>query len=238
MYVNKTRDTPFFSSVHRDRSHRERRHLHHHHFHHGHGREELQGQGLIHWVLKPKQVSWHEIWIFYCGWKRRPWNVSSCWFSKYSSSSSFLYPIDRETQHVRRIRTRIRIFDGQKYSILKKGEIVFKAIIYSRAPTDCVQYLTGASGNFMSFNQQGGNQLRNQNYNVCIRQEEGDDDPWHFHGIVSCNSRFLLQASAAMTSAAAPPPIPGPSSCCLSQTRTLSKLEWVRSKARCTIDLV
>ncbi len=42
----------------------------------------------------------------------------------------------------------------------------------TRAPADCVQYFTGASGSFQSYNFQGGTMLENQNYAVCIRQEE------------------------------------------------------------------
>ena len=40
---------------------------------------------------------------------------------------------------------------------------------------DCVQYLTGASGTFMTYNYRavGGQQLQGQNYAFCFRQEEG-----------------------------------------------------------------
>ena len=43
-----------------------------------------------------------------------------------------------------------------------------------RAPTDCVQYLTGPTGEFQSYNQQEGRQLRTQSYNICLRQEAGE----------------------------------------------------------------
>ena len=41
-----------------------------------------------------------------------------------------------------------------------------------RAPADCVQYFTGASGSFQSYNFQGGTLLEGQNYAVCVRQEK------------------------------------------------------------------
>ncbi len=43
-----------------------------------------------------------------------------------------------------------------------------------RAPQDCVQYFTGASGTFMSYNFAGGTHLISQNYQTCIRQEQGN----------------------------------------------------------------
>ncbi len=44
-----------------------------------------------------------------------------------------------------------------------------------RAPMDCVQYFTGTSGTFMTYNYRavGGQQLQSQNYAFCFRQEEG-----------------------------------------------------------------
>merc|ERR1712183_638813 len=42
-----------------------------------------------------------------------------------------------------------------------------------KAPTDCVQYFTGISGNVKSYNFAGSQILQSQNYNNCIRQEEG-----------------------------------------------------------------
>jgi hypothetical protein len=40
---------------------------------------------------------------------------------------------------------------------------------------DCVQYFTGASGTFTTYNYRavGGQQLQGQNYAFCFRQEEG-----------------------------------------------------------------
>jgi len=40
-----------------------------------------------------------------------------------------------------------------------------------KAPTDCVQYFTGTSGNVKNYN--FGQILQSQNYNNCIRQESG-----------------------------------------------------------------
>jgi len=42
----------------------------------------------------------------------------------------------------------------------------------NRAPTDCVQYYTGLAGQIESFNNNDV-MIRNQNYMICIRQEEG-----------------------------------------------------------------
>jgi len=41
-----------------------------------------------------------------------------------------------------------------------------------RAPADCLQYHTGVSGTFKSFNHEGGQVLSSQNYRVCFRQEQ------------------------------------------------------------------
>ena len=40
-------------------------------------------------------------------------------------------------------------------------------------PNGCLQYHTGIDGRFQTFNFDGNRHLRNQNYRVCIRQEEG-----------------------------------------------------------------
>jgi len=42
-----------------------------------------------------------------------------------------------------------------------------------KAPTDCVQYFTGVSGNVKSYNFAGSQILQSQNYNNCMRQEMG-----------------------------------------------------------------
>jgi hypothetical protein len=42
-----------------------------------------------------------------------------------------------------------------------------------KAPTDCVQYHTGATGTIQSYNFAGGQLLNSQYYNNCIRTEEG-----------------------------------------------------------------
>eukprot|EP00095_Tigriopus_kingsejongensis_P000514 maker-scaffold1854_size26324-snap-gene-0.2 protein:Tk00514 transcript:maker-scaffold1854_size26324-snap-gene-0.2-mRNA-1 annotation:"PREDICTED: uncharacterized protein LOC100161421" len=43
----------------------------------------------------------------------------------------------------------------------------------AKAPPGCTQYFTGVSGNIQSYNYPGSVLLRAQNYNNCIRQEEG-----------------------------------------------------------------
>ena len=46
--------------------------------------------------------------------------------------------------------------------------------LMSRAPTDCVQWHTGTSGNVLSYNHAGGQLLNKQIYNNCIRTEKGE----------------------------------------------------------------
>merc|ERR1712037_518152 len=43
-----------------------------------------------------------------------------------------------------------------------------------KAPTDCVQYYTGVSGNVKNYNFAGSQILQGQDYDNCIRQEEGN----------------------------------------------------------------
>ena len=45
--------------------------------------------------------------------------------------------------------------------------------IHFSQPNGCLQYHTGIDGRFTTFNWGGTQHLRNQNYRVCIRQEEG-----------------------------------------------------------------
>ena len=42
---------------------------------------------------------------------------------------------------------------------------------WCRAPTDCLQYHTGPSGNIQSFNFPSGQLLSSQAYRICFRQE-------------------------------------------------------------------
>ncbi len=44
--------------------------------------------------------------------------------------------------------------------------------LFSRAPTDCLQYFTGTGGIIESFNNPTG-MIQNQEYDVCIRQIDG-----------------------------------------------------------------
>ena len=43
----------------------------------------------------------------------------------------------------------------------------------NRAPSGCLQYFTGVSGNIMSYNYLGGKLIHDQFYTNCIRQETG-----------------------------------------------------------------
>ena len=51
--------------------------------------------------------------------------------------------------------------------------VSFISSIYFSQPNGCLQYHTGIDGRFTTFNWGGTQHLRNQNYRVCIRQEEG-----------------------------------------------------------------
>ena len=51
--------------------------------------------------------------------------------------------------------------------------IVTRNYKLARAPSDCVQYFTGTSGNVQSYNFAGGQLLQSQDYTNCIRTEEG-----------------------------------------------------------------
>ena len=57
--------------------------------------------------------------------------------------------------------------------IKKKRKYFQEFYIYCRAPNDCVQYFTGSSGEVKSFNFDGGIQLRDIQYTICIRRELG-----------------------------------------------------------------
>ncbi len=50
-------------------------------------------------------------------------------------------------------------------------------LLVSRAPTDCLQYFTGSTGTFQSYNYQSGSasnaMLQSQTYTICIRKELG-----------------------------------------------------------------
>ena len=52
-----------------------------------------------------------------------------------------------------------------------------------RAPDDCVQYFTGKTGTFQTYNYQAGmgQLLADQDYSTCFRQEEG----WGYHMILT-----------------------------------------------------
>ena len=60
--------------------------------------------------------------------------------------------------------------------------LVWVSFVSFRAPTDCVQYFTGISGEVKSFNFDGGIQLRDIQYTICIRREPG-----------SCGIQYTVQ---------------------------------------------
>ena len=67
---------------------------------------------------------------------------------------------------------------------MKNREKKFTTLIYMpllktkyffSQPNGCLQYHTGIDGRITTFNWGGTQHLRNQNYRVCVRQEEGKD---------------------------------------------------------------
>eukprot|EP00095_Tigriopus_kingsejongensis_P007869 maker-scaffold127_size327531-snap-gene-0.8 protein:Tk07869 transcript:maker-scaffold127_size327531-snap-gene-0.8-mRNA-1 annotation:"PREDICTED: uncharacterized protein LOC100161421" len=67
----------------------------------------------------------------------------------------------------------------------------------NKAPTDCVQYFTGVSGGFQSYNFQGGQLIDNQAYTTCFRQEEGFCEISYSEASSSTTPAFDLYISAA-----------------------------------------
>ena len=67
-----------------------------------------------------------------------------------------------------------------------------------RAPTDCLQYYTGIEGYIQSFGYGSGQFLYSQNYQACIRQEEGYCGiEWHPSSRTTPDSFGLLDGAAA-----------------------------------------
>ncbi len=62
-------------------------------------------------------------------------------------------------------------------------------MFHLRAPTDCLQYFTGATGTIQSFNFAKKLMLQSLSYTVCIRQERGEDKSF----IVWIYWQFVLQ---------------------------------------------
>ena len=60
--------------------------------------------------------------------------------------------------------------------------LIWISCVSFRAPSDCVQYFTGISGEVKSFNFDGGIQLRDIQYTICIRRETG-----------SCGIQYTVQ---------------------------------------------
>ncbi|XP_059089369.1 uncharacterized protein LOC131885358 [Tigriopus californicus] len=66
----------------------------------------------------------------------------------------------------------------------------------AKAPAGCTQYFTGKSGNFQSYNHQGGQLLQSMNYNNCFRQEEGYCNIQVREAVGSTIDAFFLSAIA------------------------------------------
>ena len=56
-----------------------------------------------------------------------------------------------------------------------------------KAPGDCVQYFTGASGSVQSYNFQGGQLLTQQQYTNCVRTERGYCGQHQLTSSLSCD---------------------------------------------------
>ena len=63
-----------------------------------------------------------------------------------------------------------------------------------RAPTDCVQWFTGISGNVYSYNFAGSQLLNAQSYNNCIRTEEGEAMP----GLLRGSPASIIQMGSSL----------------------------------------
>ena len=69
-----------------------------------------------------------------------------------------------------------------------------------RAPSDCVQYYTGVEGYIASYGFGSGQLLYAQDYQACIRQEEGYCGiEWHPSSRTTPDSFGLLHTAATMT---------------------------------------
>merc|ERR1711936_524985 len=83
-----------------------------------------------------------------------------------------------------------------------------------KAPTDCVQYYTGISGNVKNYNYAGAQLLQGQDYNTCIRQEEGYCRIQWQQNVVATPDSFQMD-TAVGTAAATAFTTTGPAACVL-----------------------
>ena len=74
-----------------------------------------------------------------------------------------------------------------------------------RAPTDCVQYFTGASGNVKSYNFAGGQLLQSQYYQNCIRTEIGYCGIMWKENSISSPDPFQMSASPSTAASSGNP---------------------------------
>jgi hypothetical protein len=65
-----------------------------------------------------------------------------------------------------------------------------------KAPNDCVQYHTGLSGTFRSFNHPTGLITQNSQYSICIRQEEGHCGIAYSTNVLNNQDAFQLSDGA------------------------------------------
>merc|ERR1711990_20132 len=70
-----------------------------------------------------------------------------------------------------------------------------------KAPTDCVQYYTGTSGNVKSYNFAGSQMLSSMSYDNCIRQEKGYCRIQWQQNAASTPDPFQLDTAVAATNA-------------------------------------
>lgn len=77
-----------------------------------------------------------------------------------------------------------------------------------KAPSDCFQYYTGASGRVKSFNFSAQRHIWNMRYTACVRAEEGMCGiQWHPTSLSSTNDAFGLAPTSGLAGHSAAPAI-------------------------------
>ena len=82
-----------------------------------------------------------------------------------------------------------RMWSNLQVSLIRRN-FIFKEkinifVTFPRAPSDCAQYITGASGFIQSYNWQGADQITGNDFTFCIRKEKGYCSIAYFPAITS-----------------------------------------------------
>ena len=96
--------------------------------------------------------------------------ISSHHISSSSSSSVYAEFGTSDTDTVSVTITYSSTTTAKKFNVLARQ---ISCTASWKAPEDCVQYLTGASGSVQSYNFAGGQLLTQQQYTNCVRTEKG-----------------------------------------------------------------